>query len=494
MGEAINKISFDEQEYVQFSQHLQANLQELKQLLARSGFGKGPGSFGAELEVYIIDEHGKAFNRNTEILEAMHDEQVTLELNRFNLEYNLKPVAHSQRPFASSETNLLGALGALRTCAAGFQARILPVGILPTLSLQDFDHRTMTDLPRFHALRNKLRAERDGLFRIDIQGEDQLSLATDDITLEGANTSFQVHHRVDPEDFADIFNAIQLVTPLVTAIASNSPIVFGKRLWHETRIPLFKKSIDSRSEEALESLRWQQAARVNFGHGWVRNSAYELFAETVRLYPPLLPIIPAQPEKTNSTPALRALRLHQGTVWLWNRPIYDDVDGGHLRIEMRALPSGPTVVDMIANAALLIGLAEGLREQIRELITALPFRHCTQNFYRAAQQGIGASLVWPHLEQSRLEATPVVELIDVLLPVADRGLQSIGIDSEERSRYLGVIADRLTTRTTGASWQLDCMALHEQHMERPEALHRMLELYYQQSLANTPVARWHLKE
>lgn len=489
MGQSVDRIHFSKQEFRDFRLRLGADLEQLQQLLRDPAFGHGPGSMGAELEVYIIDSNGRPLGKNTEIQTAMADEQLTLELNRFNLEYNLKPVGIDESPFSHTEKQLLAALEAMRQHAHAEGGRIVPVGILPTLALDDFDHRTMTDLPRFHALREKLQAERDGLFRIDIQGDDKLSLATDDITLEGANTSFQLHYRVNPDVFADCFNAIQLITPLVLALASNSPIAFGRRLWHETRIPLFKKSIDSRSELALDSVKWQQPARVNFGHGWVREGAGELFAEATRLYSPLLPII-RNTKPAGSAPALNELRLQMGTIWLWNRPVYDDTAGGHLRIEMRALPSGPTAVDMMANSALMIGLAEGLKPVIRELITALPFRHATHNFYRAAQAGIHASLIWPSLDQSRLVARPVLELARELLPVADQGLEAIGISKAERSYYLDIIAERVERRCSGSVWQLARLEELEQHCSRPEALRLMLDSYYEQSKSNTPVARW----
>lgn len=489
MGQSVDRTRFSEQEYDQFRRNLADDLDRLRGLLADPQFGRGPGSMGAELEVYIIDERGRPLGRNQEILAGMADEQLTLELNRFNLEYNLAPVAIAEQPFFHTEKQLQGALQAMGREAAMHGGRIVPVGILPTLALEDFDHRTMTDLPRYHALRERLQAERDGLFRIDIRGQDELSLATDDITLEGANTSFQLHYRVQPDAFADTLNAIQLVTPLVLALASNSPVVFGRRLWHETRIPLFKKSIDSRNESAPDSGQWQQPARVNFGHGWLRDGAEELFAEATRLYTPLLPII-REVDPHATVPSLNELRLQMGTIWLWNRPVYDDADGGHLRIEMRALPSGPTPADMMANSALMIGLAEGLRPQIRDLITALPFRHATHNFYQAARAGVGASLVWPRLDQSGLEARPVTELVAELLPTADAGLQSIGIAAKERDHYLGIIAERVERRCSAARWQLDRLAELEEHCARPEALRLLLESYHELSCSNIPVARW----
>lgn len=206
----------------------------MQRLLERPGFGVGPGSFGAELEMYLIDQDGNALSTNREVQQLMDNPQLTLELNRFNLEYNLTPVAIKGRPFSASEQELLSALGRLRQCAGQVAGRVVPIGILPTLRTIYFNENTMTDVPRYHARADRLKRDRAGSFKIHIKGRDELQLESNDITLEGANTSFQVHYRVNPADFADTFNAIQLVTPLVLAVASNSPIVFGERLWHET--------------------------------------------------------------------------------------------------------------------------------------------------------------------------------------------------------------------------------------------------------------------
>jgi len=494
MGRAIEKIEFTPEDYQLFADRLRNNLKALQQLLERPGFGVGAGSFGAELEMYLIDQQGNALYRNQEIRQLMDNPQLTLELNRFNLEYNLTPFPTENLPFSESEKELLSALAKVRECAASFGGRVVPIGILPTLKTSDFNEHTMTDVPRYHALANRLKVDRGGRFQVNIEGQDELHLESNDITLEGANTSFQAHYRVNPSDYADTFNAIQLVTPLVLAIASNSPIVFGQRLWHETRIPLFKKSIDTRKEQLLMNAPWHQLPRVNYGNGWVRKGILELFAETASLYPVLLPIYDDEDSlalaQSGGVPRLSELRLQQSTVWLWNRPIYDDSCGGHLRIELRAFPSGPSVTDMMANAALAIGLAEGIRPQINELINALPFSYCNYNFYRAAEYGIHSRILWPDPGASQLQDEPVLELLQRLLPLARQGLQTIGVHGQEIDRYLSVIAHRLERQTSGAQWQLNNYnALRKSH-DSATACRLLLEAYYRQSVANIPVADW----
>jgi gamma-glutamyl:cysteine ligase YbdK (ATP-grasp superfamily) len=493
MGIEINKTSFAEGDYRDFQGRLEQNLSALQQLLADPGFGCGPHSLGAELEMYIIDAQGKPLYANREIQTAADDPQLTLELNRYNLEYNLSPYMMADGPFLATEREILAKLDHVRAVAAGFGGRIVPIGILPTLRQSDFGAHCITDRRRYHALVGQLIQRRGGEFKIDINGDDPLQLHMEDITLEGANTSFQVHYRVSPQDYADTYNAIQLMTPLALAIGANSPTLFGHSLWHETRIPLFKQSIDTRH---VDRYSWNDPARVNYGQGWARRGAVELFREAVRIYPPLLPICaehsPAEEMALGHTPSLAELRLHQSTVWLWNRPIYDDVDGGQLRIEMRTLPAGPTAIDMVANAAFLIGLAEGVRPRINELLPSLPFSMAEYNFYRAAQYGLDAQLVWPQFEQSGYREQSVRAIIGELLPLAREGLDAIGICADESARYLGVIEQRLQRHQTGAIWQQQTLARLKQEMPLDAALHQLLEVFIEYSAQNQPVAEWPL--
>lgn len=493
MGIEIDRAQFAAEDYQSFRQRLEDNLEALAGLVDNPDFGRGPGSLGAELEMYIVDKDGRPLHANQEIQARTGDPQLTLELNRYNLEYNLSHYPISGTPFGSTEREIVGKLDALRSVAAEWGGRVVPIGILPTLQKSDFGSHCITDRRRYHALVAQLLQRRGGQFHIDINGEDPLRIEMSDITLEGANTSFQVHYRVSPEAYADTFNAIQLMTPLALALGANSPTLFGHRLWQETRIPLFKQSIDTRH---LDRYGWNEPARVSFGQGWARRDATELFREVVRLYPPLLPICaeraPAREIADGMTPSLGELRLHQSTVWLWNRPIYDDADGGMLRIEMRALPAGPTPVDMVANAAFLIGLAEGIRPRINELLPAIPFPIAEYNFYRAAQYGLDAKLVWPGFAQSGYREQAISDVIEASLPLAREGLARVGIDGAEAARYLGVIEQRLACRRTGASWQLERLAQLGRSMPTTSALRDLLEEFMAYSEANTPVAEWPL--
>jgi gamma-glutamyl:cysteine ligase YbdK (ATP-grasp superfamily) len=493
MGIEIDKTSFAPGDYPAFHARLEENLAALDELVADPAFGLGPRTLGAELEMYIVDGQGNPLHANQEIMAQVNDPQLTLELNRYNLEFNLSPYAIDAQPFAATEREILDKLQGLRAVAAEHGGRIVPIGILPTLRPSDFGSHCVTDRRRYHALVNQLLQRRGDKFRIDINGENPLKMDMEDITLEGANTSFQVHYRVAPADYADTYNAIQLMTPLALAIGANSPTLFGHSLWHETRIPLFKQSIDTRH---VDRYGWNEPPRVNFGQGWARRDAVELFREAVRLYPPLLPICAAESSQQELAqgliPSLAELRLHQSTVWLWNRPIYDDADGGMLRIEMRSLPAGPSAVDMVANAAFLIGLAEGVRPRINELLPGIPFGIAEYNFYRAAQHGLDARLVWPDFDQSGYREQGICSIIERLLPLAQQGLDSIGVSAAESSHYLGVIQRRLERRQTGAIWQCEKLAALGQSMSREAALHELLETFIHHSLDNQPVADWQL--
>lgn len=495
MGQHFAQQEFSEQDFQRFAKRLEQNLSTLRAVLNQPGWGQGECSVGAELEIYLLNADGSPNPCNEALLAAANDALLTEELNRFNLEYNLPPVQFKGAAFGLVEQQLLSKLSWLRQLAKAHQAHVAAIGILPTLEQHHFGLHSMSDRPRYHVLAESLRRLRGGPFHIDIQGPEQLSLDVDDLTLEGANTSFQFHYRVSPEQFNDTYNAVQLITPIVLAVASNSPYLLGKELWQETRIALFKQSIDPRD---LSQHEWRQPPRVGFGQGWLHDGAYQLFAESVQLFPPLLPLLhedePDSQSSPNQAPPLHELRVHHGTVWSWNRAIYDPVEGGHLRIELRTLPAGPTAKDMVANAALAIGLTEGLRPVIQNFMTALPFKYASYNFYRAAQHGLEAKLIWPQPEAHELEEISVGELVRHLLPFAREGLLRKGIDEAEANHYLSEILNRVEKRQTGASWQVKMVKQLEQKMSRPEALQGMLQRYMQLSESNLPVAHWSLEQ
>ncbi len=486
MGAGVIKEHFIEEDYLDFSGRLEIQLAQLREQLGKPAFSRKIFSIGAELEVYLIDNNYLPVPINQTLLDLSNNPQFTPELSRYNLEMNMTPVKLPGAAFTTLSEEMSSFLGELQKHAASVDANVLPIGTLPTLSKTHFDSSYVTDNPRYHALARGLSSEEGSRYRINISGEDSFLMEGEGIAAEGANTSFQVHLRIPAHHFVRCFNAAQLAIPLVLSLAANSPMLSGHRLWQETRIALFKQSIDFRKSQGQN---WRHPSRVTFGHGWLRQGAWELFAENVALFPAILPVLyDEDPDK--DPPSLSELCLHNGTVWSWNRAVYSDVEEGHLRIEFRALPAGPTVLDMMANAAFIIGLTLGMQEFANELITGLPFRLAEYNFYRSAQDGINAKLLWPSHYLGGISEIPVTELIARFLPLAREGLSILASDKHENDRLMTIIEERLAKKTNGATWQLKRHAHYRKSCSSAEAATRMLKDYRENFLDGKPVAQW----
>jgi hypothetical protein len=490
MGIDIDQEEFDDRDYSRFAEGLEECLSTFGQLIDRFGFGAGPATVGAELELFLVDAAARPLPHNQVIRAAVADPRVTVELDRFNLELNASPVPLAGRPFAALGSELNALIDRVAHAASRRAGRPALVGILPTLTHADLSPEAMTDLRRYRALNTGLRRLRQDPFRIRIAGEDPLELASADVAPEGANSSFQIHLRVDPADFTRTYNAVQLATAPVLAVSGNSPTFLGHRLWEETRIALFKQSVDDRQGSGPR----RGPARTALGTGWLRGGALELFTESVRLHQPLLPIrdgVGRPPDGARwLAPPLTELRLHQGTVWRWNRAIYDPALGGHLRIEMRALPAGPTVIDMLANAAFLIGLSLWLAEQDPRWTYALPFERADHGFYRAAQQGLAARLSWPAGHRDRMRTLAAAKLVAELVPAARQGLLQAGVTPAEADTLLAVISARAASGQTGAVWQRATLAAARRHYDPERALAVMLDRYLQCAETGLPVHTW----
>lgn len=489
MGLELDRDTFDAAEYARFSDRLRESLDALEVVLSREGFGEGPPTIGAELELNLVDAAGRAAPINRAVLAEARERRLTLEVDRFNLEINTDPVPLAGAAFGALGDQLEQVLAGTAGAAALHGARVALIGILPTLSEDELQSGSLTEGHRYRALSHGIRRLRRACFPIRIEGEDSLVVAGDDVTFEGANTSLQLHLRVLPRDFARAHDAAQIATAPALAAAVNSPFFLGRRLWHETRVALFRQSVDDRRDACEDDWR---PARVSFGHGWVRRGAFELFAQSVRLHEPLLPVLaaerPLEVVASGGMPQLSELRLHQGTVWRWNRAIYDASAGGHLRIELRALPAGPTVRDMMANAAFLLGLMLGLMPDVERMTQGLLFGHARRNFYEAARHGLDSELLWPVESVPSPQLLPALALIPDLLRVAERGLVEHGVDAAEAASLLSIVRARLAARRTGASWQRDAVA----GVARldPELLRRLLERYLELSASGRPVHEW----
>ncbi|MFI0418584.1 glutamate--cysteine ligase [Spongiactinospora sp. 9N601] len=483
MGKDVDRERYAEREFAAFGERLSSCLAALRELLARPGFGRGPRSVGAELELFLVGPDGRALPRNEEVRTALGDDRVVLELGRFNLEVNLTPVPLAGRPFAALDAEIRQTVAAVDRAAAGQGGEVVAIGILPTLSEADFTRESMSDERRYRALSRGIRRLRPEPFRVRIHGAQRLELQVEDVILESATTSWQVHLRTEPAEFDQVYNAAQLAVAPVLAVCGNSPFFLGRELWEETRIALFEESADDRDIER----RWRRDGRVAFGSEWLKGGAEELFARYVRDYEPLVPALGAEEDplavvRDGGLPHLTELRMHQGTVWQWNRPVYDPADGGHLRVEMRALPAGPTAADMAANAAFLVGLVLAMAER-PGWIGTMPFGDAYRNFYRAATLGLDAPMAWP----GRDGETRAADLALGLLPPAQEGLENAGVDPAEAETALGIVRERIRLRRTGAAWQRRAMAALR---DRPDAWERMIARYRDLAFTDAPVHTW----
>jgi hypothetical protein len=491
VGEEVEQRDFTREDRARYRQKIRRSLDVFASMLREARFDFERPLTGMEIELNLIDEKADPAMRNAEVLNAIADPDFQTELGQYNVEINVPPRRLAGEENADLERTLRASLNNAEQRARTVGAHMVMIGILPTLRREHMTADALSANPRYALLNEQIFAARGEDLDIRIDGIDRLAVTTDTIAPESACTSTQFHLQVSPEQFAAYWNAAQIIAGVQVALGANSPLLFGRELWRETRIPLFEQATDTRSEE----IRAQGVRpRVWFGERWI-TSVFDLFEENVRYFPALLPICdeddPAEILERGDTPELSELRLHNGTVYRWNRPIYAVVRGRpHLRVENRVLPAGPTVVDTIANAAFYYGLIRMLAEAERPLWTQMSFSAAEENFHAGARHGINASVFWPTLGY-----VPVTELVlRRLLPLAHQGLDMWGVSPGERDRLLGIIEQRCVTARNGAQWQVDTLhALEgEGHLDRRDALHEMLRRYLPNMHENVPVHEWPL--
>ena len=487
MGIEVEVEQFTAADFAQFSQRLRESLKDLRTLLARPGVGTAPPSIGLEVEMHLVDAQAQPACVSEQVQRRAQDARCTLEIDAFNFEINTRPTRLAGRPFEQLGQELHELLTKTQNAASESGARVLLAGTLPTLTVEQLRGPVLSDSARYRAMSRALRSKRGGPFVINIAGREQLHAECEDLTLEGANASLQVHLLVSPADFPSIYNAAQLaVGPLVAATA-NSPFFDERCLWEETRIALFKQATDVRADEQA---RMRMPARVSLGHGFIHDPVF-LFEQNVAMFEPLLPVISGRAE-VDGVPALDELRLHHGTIWDWNRAVYDPALGGHLRLEHRVVASGPTPTDMLANAAFTLGLTLGIAPLMQAWLPAFPFAYAERNLYRAAKHGLDADLAWPAAQAPSPRIRNARELVIELLPVAQQALVQHGVDATEAAHLLGVIRERVVTGNTGAAAQRRLVARYEPQLPRAQALARMVEDYLALSGSGVPVHAWQL--
>ncbi len=434
-----------------FTKQIINDVRAIEYMLRHDMFEKDVRRIGAEQELFLINNLWHPAPVAVEVLENNTDPRLVSELTRFNLEYNLDPLIFEGDCLSVLHRQIDEGLDYVRTLARKSDADIALVGILPTIHASDLRIENMAPMERYYALNNMIMELMGGTAQYRMGGIDELFFQHDNIMVEGCNTSFQTHFQVSPEEFAHCYNIAQLIAAPVLAGASNSPTLFGKRLWRETRIALFQQAIDTRSSNLY--LR-DMSPRVHFGSAWVDSSVMELYKEDIVRFRVIMTSDfddPFDILKSGGIPNLKALQLHNGTVYRWNRACYGITDGiPHLRIENRILPAGPSVIDEVANSAFWFGLEAGLAVRYEDIRTLLHFDDAKSNFTAAARLGLSAEVHWIDGK-----IWPVAKLIrSELLPIAREGLERNQVDEKDIDRYLGVIDERVDSRMTGSQWQL----------------------------------------
>jgi gamma-glutamyl:cysteine ligase YbdK (ATP-grasp superfamily) len=492
MGDDVKDTQFTRKDRQAYRAKVRRCLDVFARMLAESKFDFERPMTGLEIEFNLIDDHRDPTMKNAEVLHAIEHDDFQTELGQFNIEINVRPRGLAGNSAAVLETELRSSLNDAEERARTVGAHIVMIGMLPTLTPEHLTVDALSANPRYALINEQIFAARGEDLHIDIEGPERLSTYADTIAPEAACTSVQFHLQVSPSAYADNWNAAQSMAGIQLALGANSPFLFGKELWRETRIALFEQTTDTRPEELKEQ---GVRPRVWFGERWI-TSIFDQFEENVRYFPALLPICededPVEVLNRGDTPKLQELRMHNGTIYRWNRPVYDVYRGRpHLRVENRVLPAGPTVVDILANGAFYYGLLRVLAEEDRPVWSRMSFTAAEDNFYQGARQGINARIYWPGLGE-----VPATELVlRRLLPMAHEGLGRWGVDTAVSDRLLGIIEQRCITQVNGAEWQ--AQTFHKideesQPLDRRDSLREMLRRYVENMHSNAPVHTWAL--
>lgn len=445
MGDEIAQRQFSTSDFERFEERLRAETDEIGELFDQQGFSPRGEVAGFELEAWLIDSQGRPAGINDHYLDELDNPLVVPELAAFNVELNGSPTTLSGRVFTRLHDELAATWSACCECAEAMGVKLVTIGILPTVPVEQLDSRHMSNMNRYQAINDQVMTLRGGHpLEVRIDGAPALDMTHRDVMLEAATTSFQLHLQCRPAVAVRAFNAAVAASAPMVAIACNSPYLFGHELWNETRIPLFEQAVHVGNDHPQ---------RVGFGTGYIRHSIQECFVENLEQHPVLLPVT-----FDESAQRFQHLRFHNGTIWRWNRPLVGfDFDGQpHLRIEHRVIPSGPTITDCIANAAFYYGMVRSFIDREVPIDRELGFAQARANFYRAAQDGIDAEVVWTGGERGPIRGL----ILERLLPESRRALERWSIPTAEIDRYLGIIEARARTRKTGAAWQRRWVADH----------------------------------
>lgn len=478
MGQEITRGHFTPADFQRFYSRLIEETRLLARDAASGGFADRGYVVGFELEAWLLDHAGFPNPVNAALLERLADPLVVPELSCFNVELNGPPAPMRAGALTAMEHGLGHTWQRCQSAAHGMDTCLAMIGILPNIRLRDLTPANMSAMKRYYVLNEQILAQRQGEpIHIHIEGQERLERSLPDVMLESATTSFQVHLQVPYSRAARYYNASLIACGPLLAMSGNSPVLFGKRLWHETRVPLFEQSVEAGGYAGLADA---DIRRAGFGLGYVRENLIELFRENLDLYPVLLPM-PLE----ESSERYPHVRLHNGAIWRWVRPLlgFDDAGQAHVRLEQRILPSGPSILDMIANAACYYGLCRALADAVVAPEARLPFSAARANFYQAARVGLASELLW--VDGERYSAADFWSRIG--LPLAARGLSDFGLPDAEIARYLGVVEARVRTGQTGATWQLARLSAGE---VSATAIAAMLADYLENQRSGAPVHEW----
>ncbi|MGB5291108.1 MAG: CBS domain-containing protein [Lysobacterales bacterium] len=492
MGEQNIVKNASEEARQAFMKSLLEEVRALEAMLDKGMVESGVSRIGAEQEMFLINRAHQPALTALDVLDKLDDERFTHELGLFNIEANLSVQELKTDCLSRMEAEAQEVYAKARKAAHQCDSEIALVGILPTLTKDNLGLDSMVPIPRYHALNDAFMALRGQNLQFTINGMDQLIVNHDNLMVEACNTSFQVHFQVSPKDFARLYNIAQVVTAPLLAASVNSPILLGKRLWHETRISVFEYSVDARSTtHQARGLK----PRVHFGNHWVENSVTEIFKEDIARFRVLLTTEteddPLAMVAQGIAPKLKALCLHNGTVYRWNRACYGVHNGiPHLRIENRVIPSGPTVIDEIANTAFFVGMMAGMSDQYDDIRDEITFQDVKANFMAAARAGIRAQMNWfgdTHMPARKL-------ILDELLPLAEHGLKKYGVDQKDIDKYLGVLGDRVSTRRNGARWALESLEEMKGQGTEDQRMRCLVSSMVDQQTTGRPISEWVLAD
>jgi len=492
MGEEKVTIPTKKRELQQFVKCLLTDIRTLEMMLATDIFDTETIRIGAEQEMCLLDANWKPAMNNIDVLEAANNKLFTSELAKFNLETNIDPIEFKGKCLSQLETNLKGLLEEIRVTAKTFNSDIILTGILPTIRKFDLDFDNITPIARYKSLMKALAKLRGSSIELNIEGIDELMFKHDSPMLEACNTGFQVHLQIDPKDFAAKYNVAQAIAGPALAVGTNSSLLFGKRLWAETRVALFQQSIDTRTTG--EHFR-DRSPRVMFGNRWLEKSIIEIYKEDISRFRVLLRATEEEDSlekwKEGITPDLKALQVHNGTVYRWNRPCYGVKNNiPHLRIENRVLPAGPTVKDEIANAALWLGLMNKFDEYYPDLTARFDFDDAKSNFFAAARYGLDNKFNW--IDEKKIHGSEL--LLKELIPIAKEGLQKAKLAEADIQYYFGILEERIKTGSTGSNWTLKSYNKLTKETTKDEVITGITASMVANQKSGKPVHEWPLAD